>query len=88
MFIVAVIAVIAIVTGIAYTSMTIYDKVTTETYTVTYNLNGGTGYCPEPVKVEEYEGLAVDLSDPPTRHGYVFKGWSTDLATTSGYDEA
>ena len=88
MYIVAVIAVIAIVSGIVYTSMTVYDKVTTETYTVTYDLNGGTGYCPEPVKVEKYEDLAVDLSDPPTREGYVFKGWSTDPTSTSGYNEA
>ncbi len=87
LYIVAVIAVIVVVIGAIFASMTIIDKVTTETYTITYDLNGGTGYCPGSVEVEEYSDLAVDLSNPPTRNGYVFKGWSTDPSATSGYNE-
>lgn len=56
-------------------------------YTVSYDLNGGTGYCPEPVIVAYWGSVNVDVSDPPSKYGYVFNGWSTDPAATSGYKD-
>jgi len=61
------------------------------TYTVTYNLKGGTGSFPQQSFSETTAGAgaAVTLyNNAPTRSGYIFKGWDTSsAATTKVYDK-
>ena len=45
-----------------------------DTYTVTFNLNGGSGTTPEPLKVPKDGAITLPEKDP-TRSGYVFQGW-------------
>ena len=52
-----------------------------ETYTVSYNANGGSGAPSAQVKTED---VTLTLSSTkPTRSGYTFKGWSTSKTATS-----
>lgn len=52
-----------------------------ETYTVSYNANGGSGAPNAQVKTED---VTLTLSSTkPTRSGYTFKGWSTSKTATS-----
>ena len=52
-----------------------------QTYTVMYNVNGGTGAI---ANQEKTEGIALTLTnDKPTRNGYTFLGWSTSKSATS-----
>lgn len=54
------------------------------TYTVTYNANGGSG---APAKQTKTYGVSLTLSSTkPTRTNYTFKGWATSAsATTAAY---
>lgn len=54
------------------------------TYTVSYNVNGGTGTFNSQTK---YHGKSLTLhANTPTRTGYSFQGWSTSkTATTATY---
>ena len=54
-------------------------------YTVTYNLNGGTGTFPN--QTFKYSDKSVTLiNKAPTKTGYTFKGWSkTSGGTTADY---
>lgn len=54
------------------------------TYTVSYNANGGTG---APASQTKTHGVALTLSSTkPTRENYTFKGWGTIAsATTASY---
>ena len=55
---------------------TIGDTYGTKKYKVKYDLNGGNGTVTDQEKVE---GQSLTLStQPPTRDGYTFKGWSKD----------
>ena len=50
---------------------------TAQTWTVSYNANGGTGDAP--AEQVHYDGTTVTLRDNTfTREGYAFCGWSTD----------
>lgn len=62
--------------------MTVYAGLTAETYTVTYDENGGdTGTAP--TDQTKTHGVALNLStDVPTRTGYKFLGWGTDADAT------
>ena len=52
-----------------------------ETYTISYNANGGSGAPSAQVKTEN---VTLTLSSTkPTRSGYTFKGWSTSKTATS-----
>ena len=64
---------------------TIYAHWTANTYTVSYNANGGTG---APSSQEKTYGVALTLSSTrPTRTNYDFMGWGTSsTATTALYD--
>ena len=53
-----------------------------ETFTVTFNTNGGSEVPAQEVKSGE---TATEPADP-TKDGYNFKGWFTDEALTSEYD--
>ena len=53
-------------------------------YTVTYNANGGTG---APAAQSKWYGEALTLSSTkPTRTGYTFQGWSTELDNVVEYN--
>lgn len=58
---------------------------TKNTYTVSYNSNGGTG---APASQTKIQGTNITLSTQiPTRDGYEFKGWGTSSnATTIAYN--
>jgi len=64
--------------GTSYTvnaNLTLYAQWTANTYTVTYDANGGTNAPPAQVKTYN---IALTLSATvPTRINYVFTGWST-----------
>lgn len=53
----------------------------TQTYTITFNANGGTG---APAKQTKTHGTDLKLSTTkPTRTGYTFVGWATSASATS-----
>jgi len=58
------------------TDVTLYAQWTPIEYTVTYNLNGGTGTAPSSTPVN-YAATATVTSDLPSRSGYWFNGWNT-----------
>ena len=66
------------------TSLYLYAQYTANTYTITYNANGGTG---GPVSQTKTYGITLTLSTiTPTRAGYTFLGWaSMSTATTAAY---
>lgn len=70
--------------GGSYTSntgATLYAVWKINTYTVSYNANGGSG---EPTSQIKTYGLNLTLSSTkPTRTNYNFKGWSTDKSATT-----
>jgi len=56
-------------------------KVTCQTYTISYDANGGAG---SPESQTKYYGISQTLSNIiPTKEGYTFIGWSTDVSATS-----
>lgn len=61
-----------------------YSKTTLDTYTVTYNANGGSGSPSNQTKVH---GVTLKLSTvQPTRFNYAFVGWATSSsASTAEY---
>ena len=69
---------VAYAAGASYTSnssVTLYAKWTPNTYTVSYNANGGSG---APSAQTKTYGINLTLSSTkPTRSGYNFLGWST-----------
>ena len=61
--------------------MTVYAQLTANTYTITYDENGGSGEPPAQTKTH---GTAVALSTTvPTRTGYTFLGWGTSATATA-----
>ncbi len=78
---------VAYSSGASYTAnaaVTLYAVWKANTYTVTYNANGGTG---APAKQTKTYGKTLTLSTvKPTRTNYNFKGWATSAtATTATY---
>ncbi len=66
-------------------SVTVEIKVPAkESYTITYNANGGTG---APSSQSKPQGVSITLSNTiPVRNGYTFLGWGTSsTATTVAY---
>ena len=65
-------------------SATLYAVWKANTYTVSYNANGGSG---APASQTKTHGVALTLSSTkPTRTNYTFKGWGTSAsATTAAY---
>lgn len=63
------------------TDTTIYAIWKADTYTVSYNANGGTG---APGNQTKTYGVNLTLSSTkPTRTNYTFKGWGTSAASTT-----
>lgn len=52
-----------------------------ETYTITYNANGGSG---APFAQKKYQGQSLSLSkNVPTRLGFIFQGWGISAGDTA-----
>lgn len=70
--------------GATYTrdaSITLYAIWKANTYTVTYNANGGSG---APSNQTKTHGTNLTLSSTiPTKAGYTFKGWGTSASSTT-----
>lgn len=65
----------------ANAAITLYAVWSVNTYTVTYNANGGSG---APSSQTKTYGVTLTLSSTkPTRTGYTFKGWGTSSSTTT-----
>ena len=58
-------------------SITLYAIWKEKTYTITYKLNGGTNHAKNPDSYTVTKNIALSN---PTREGYTFKGWYTDVA--------
>lgn len=58
-------------------------KFTTDTYTITYDANGGTGAPDSQTYTYASSGTVALSSAVPTRTGYTFKGWATSSTATS-----
>jgi uncharacterized repeat protein (TIGR02543 family) len=73
-------------TGNCYFDNLTYNKATPETYTVSYDANGGTGTIADTTKIHDVD---LTLSDGSgfIRTGYTFAGWNT-MADGSGTDHA
>ena len=63
-------------------SITLYAKWTVNTYTVTFNTNGGSAVDSQTVN---YNSTATTPT-APTKEGYVFAGWYTDTECTVEYN--
>lgn len=75
---------VAYAAGATYSSnasITLYAKWTANTYTVSYDANGGSG---APSSQKKTYGVALTLSSAkPTRSGYTFNGWGTSASATT-----
>ncbi len=67
-------------------SMTLYAGWTAVTYTVTFNENGGDSLAVPSTMQVAYGQLISPQPTAPARAGYVFSGWYTTAATTTGWD--
>ncbi len=65
----------------ANTDATLYAQWTVDTYTVSYNANGGSGAPGDGTKT--YGAPLTLSSTEPTRDGFSFVGWSADAAAES-----
>ncbi len=63
-------------------NLTLYAKWAANSYTVTFNANGGSSVKAQTV---QYGGKVGKPSDP-TRSGYAFKGWYSDKGLTKAYN--
>ena len=62
-------------------TVTLYAQWTPATYTITYNMNGGTNYSGAPTTYTY--GIGATIDGAPTKTGYAFVGWCTDSGLTS-----
>lgn len=62
--------------------ITLYAKWTVNTYTVTFNTNGGSAVDSQTI----VDNGTATIPTAPTKDGYVFAGWYTDTACTGEYD--
>jgi uncharacterized repeat protein (TIGR02543 family) len=63
-------------------NITLYAKWTQAMATITFNSRQGTFVDPQSVAI----GQVIALPDPPTRNGYVFEYWCTDIAAENRYE--
>lgn len=68
-------------TTIGASNVTIYAQWSLVTYTITYNLNGGTNSSSNPISYN-VTSSAITLANP-TRTGYTFGGWYTESSFTN-----
>ena len=62
--------------------ITLYAKWTVNTYTVTFETNGGSAVDSQTI----VDNGTATIPTAPTKDGYVFAGWYTDTACTGEYD--
>jgi uncharacterized repeat protein (TIGR02543 family) len=62
-------------------NITLYAKWTINQYTITFNSNGGIAVNP----ITQNYGTAVSAPTQPTRTGYTFSGWYSDIDTMTLY---
>ena len=65
-----------------YCSLSLQAKWKANSYTVTFNANGGSSVAAQAV---EHGATATEPADP-VRAGYVFKGWYADAGFTTAFD--
>jgi len=70
-------------TDIVIRNITLFAKWTANTYTVSFNLNGGTGAAPS--QTIEYDGKVASPANP-SKAGHTFEGWYTNLGSTSPWN--
>ncbi|MGO4373104.1 InlB B-repeat-containing protein, partial [Paenibacillus sp. MCAF20] len=63
-------------------NLTLYAKWTNNSYTVSFNSNGGSAVANQTVV---YDGNATSPT-APTRNGYTFGGWYSDASLTAAYN--
>ena len=59
-------------------NITLYAKWAANTYTITFDTNGGSEIAP----ITQDYGTAITAPANPTREGYTFIGWDTEIPTT------
>lgn len=72
-------------------NITLYAKWARNTYTVTFNNGYGDDYAagtPWAPQYVEYQGYLTEPTENPTRDGYKFLGWSTELDGTEYWNFA
>ncbi len=72
-------------------NITLYAKWARNTYTVTFNNGYGDDYAagtPWAPQYVEYQGYLTEPTENPTRDGYKFRGWSTELDGTEYWNFA
>ena len=62
--------------------ITLYAKWDVKTYDVTFNVNGGSAVTKQTINHNEKVSKPTD----PTKDGYTFGGWYTDVECTQAYD--
>ena len=77
---------IGLTTAYAFTTMpaqniTLYAKWTLNNYTITFETNGGSLVT----AIEQGFGTTVTSPTPPTKEGYTFDGWYSDIGLTTAY---
>ncbi|XRD25310.1 InlB B-repeat-containing protein [Lysinibacillus fusiformis] len=70
-------------TSVITEATTIYAKWNAQTYTVSFNTDGGSAVSDQSVA---YGGKASAPTPAPTKAGYTFEGWYTDAGHTQVYD--
>lgn len=62
----------------ANVDVTLYAQWTVNSYTITFNTNGGSAIAP----ITQNYGTTVSAPADPTRAGYTFAGWDTEIPST------
>ena len=61
--------------------ITLYAKWTANSYTITFNTNGGSAVA----AITQNYGTSVSAPTDPSKPGYTFSGWYSDARLTTGY---
>jgi hypothetical protein len=62
-------------------NITLYAKWTAESHSISFESNGGSNVT----SITEDTGTAVSAPAAPTKAGYTFAGWYSDVELTSSY---
>ena len=63
----------------------VFETISSSTFTVKYDLNGGQGTAPSDTNAYERDSSVIIVKDVPKRDGYTFTGWSTKLDGSTRY---
>jgi uncharacterized repeat protein (TIGR02543 family) len=71
--------------GDGFSSLTLYAQWDAIDYTISYDLNGGTGTSPDDQTYTVDDPATIPILDTaPTREGYTFRGWWSDSPDGAG----